>query len=204
MKKLKILPLLSMLFFAFTLSSSLQAQIDRIGLTLSNNITGLPVLSYPQLFYSNFHPGIDFQAGWKINKHEKNQWYLNANAGVYYHQFVQTLVRIHPTLSYERLIKSRTKFTIGVGGGYGLSFEGDRAFTKNEDGSYAQKSFFGARSQFLISLDLGGTYALKKDGSGPLLVAKLNTYMQGIYVKSYVALLPINGFQIGMLYPLNK
>ena len=204
MKKNKILTLLSILFFAFILSSNLQAQIDRIGFTVSNNTTGLPVLTYHHSFYTNFHPGLDVQLGWKLNKSDKNKFYLNANTGFYYHQFVQTLFKLYPSVSYERAIKSRANFTIGLGGGYGLSFEGDRAFVKNDDGSYDQKGFFGPRSQFLLAFDIGGSYALKKDGTGPLFQAKLTTHMQGVYVKSYVTLLPINGFQIGMLYPLNK
>lgn len=181
-----------------------QAQDRRWAVTLSNNTAGLPVMAYPNLFYSQFHPGLDAQMSWQLNKNEDNRIYLHANAGIYYHQFVQTLVRIYPTVAYERKL-GRFAANIGLGGGYGLSFEGKNAFVAQEDGSYTNKGFGGARSQFLIALEIGGRFAINAEQAfGPQIIAKFASFMQGTYVNSYVPLMPINSFQLGFSMPLNS
>lgn len=174
-----------------------QSQDRRWAVSLSNNTAGLPVIAYPNLFYSQFHPGVDGQMSWQLNQNEDNRIYAHANLGVYYHQFVQTLVRVYPTIAYERKL-GRFAANIGLGGGYGLSFEGKNAFVLQEDGSYVNKGFGGARSQFLIALEIGGRFALQADNPfGPQIIIKLASFMQGTYVNSYVPLMPINSFQIG-------
>jgi hypothetical protein len=181
-----------------------QSQDRRWALTASNNITGMPVVSYHKIFYSQFHPGLDAQMSWQLNKSEVNRIYVHANAGFYYHQFVQTLVRLYPSINYERQL-GRFAANIGLGGGYGLSFEGKNAFILQADGTYANKSFAGARSQFLVTFEIGGRYALQADNPfGPQIIAKFASFMQGTYVNSYVPLLPLNSFQIGFSMPLTK
>jgi hypothetical protein len=188
----------------FIISYTVQAQFNQFQISLSNNTTGLPVLTYPQLFYSQFHPGLELALIRQLNQSEKNMLLLGVHAEVYHHQFVQTLIKLYPSIAYERKLNSRINAGLGLGAGYGLSFEGNRAFVKQDNGSYKKKSFFGARSQFLFTLNIGGSYALKKDITGPSLSFRFASYMQGPYVKSYVLLLPINAFQIGIQYPLNK
>lgn len=182
----------------------LKAQENRLSFAISNNITGLPVVTYPALFYSQFHPGLDFRYSTQMNSGEKNLFFFNLSAGGYYHQFVQSLVRIHPSISYERVILPRFNMELGIGGGYGLSFEGDNAFIKEEDGSYSPKPFFGARSQYLIAFDIGGNYALSNNSPhGTRLSLKFGSFLQGTFVNNYVPILPLNSFFVGIIQPLN-
>jgi hypothetical protein len=172
---------------------------------LSNNTTGLPVIAYPDLFYSQFHPGVDITYGHQLNKSVKNKVYLNGTMGFYHHQFVQNLLRIYPTVSYERVLSDRALIQVGLGGGYGISFEGKNAFKLLEDGTYENKKFFGARSQYLMAVKFGFIYTLFKDNeSKPKLTFQLKSFMQGTYVKSYVPLLPINSVNLGIRFPLNN
>lgn len=194
----------SLLLSLLIISLPCFGQIDRMTFSLSNNTTGLPIITYPQLFYTQFHPGVEFSLEKKLNKREKNQFYFRAHTGIYYHQFVQTFLKLYPSVSYERKINSRINLGLGFGGGYGLSFEGDRAFVKQDNGTYKQKGFFGARSQFLAAFDFGGSFKLNKEGNGPKLTLRFATYMQGPFVKGYVLLLPLNAIQVGLAYPLNK
>ena len=188
------------IFFSVTHSFS---QNRTFALSISNNTTGLPVLGYPQLFYSQFHPGVDSKVSWQINKHEKNKILLDANLGFYYHQYVQFLMRIYPSISYNRNLSKSLSITAGLGAGIGLSFEGKAAFEKDEDGQYISKPFSGLRTQYLIGVSFGASYLINEE-SGLKLSFKLLSFMQGTYVNSYVPLLPLNVAQIGFTIPLKK
>ena len=200
----KIIRNFGVFLIAILLHTQAQSQDNRIGFSLSNNTAGMPVVSYHKLFYSQFHPGIEGQMSWQLNKKELNRIYVHANVGVYYHQFIQTLVRLYPTIAYERGI-GRWSANIGLGAGYGLSFEGNNAFVQQADGSYKPK-FLGARSQYIIAAEIGGRFALIGDSSteGPQLTFKFCSYMQGTYVKSYIPFLPMNSFQVGISFPMRS
>ncbi len=192
-------------FFILFTSILSFGQSKHIGLTLSNNTTGLPILAYPELFYSQFHPGIDAFYSLQLNNSENNKILLKANLGFYYHQFVQSLLRIYPTVNYERELNQKLSLGVGLGGGYGLSFEGKNAFVFKEDGTYENKGFFGARSQFLIAFEIGAGYSLKANNeNSPILICQFKSFMQGNYVKSYVPLLPLNSINIGIRLPIKN
>ncbi len=202
MNKKLFRPLLSLMaLFLFLVPS--YAQLSSFGFSLSNNITGLPVLTYPKLFTSQFHPGIDLTYSRKLNRSDKNKFYLNANIGGYHHEFVQTLVRIYPDISFQRKISEKLDFKFGLGAGYGLSFEGDRAFIQNEDGTYSSKSLKSARSQYLITAKFGLEILISAESKQKLFF-QFASVLQGTYVKSYVPILPVNSFHIGYLFPLKN
>ena len=172
---------------------------------ISNNVASFPVTSYPQLFYSQFHPGIDVAKCWKINKSAKHQLWAVANAGVFYHRFVQTGVKIYPSLDYKYLICDRVRLNIGLGVGYMHSFEGYEVFKLKDGGGYETQKVWVGRSQFIAALDWGCDYKLKKDAeNSPLLVFQFRTNMQGPFVKSYVTILPVNSVLLGVTLPLIK
>lgn len=201
MKQINYLFILT--FCVFMSFNECHSQDKFISLTLSNNTTGLPVLAYPDLFYSQFHPGIDITYSHQLKKSLKNKLYVAGNLGFYHHQFVQDLVRIFPTFTYERAFSEQFQVQAGLGAGYGLSFEGKNAFKLQDDGSYVNKGFNGARSQYLIALEFGVTYTiLQKSILQPQLLVQFKSFMQGTYVKSYVPLLPLNSFNLGIRIPL--
>jgi hypothetical protein len=189
----------------FLLTNSINAQNKQYGVSLSNNVTSFPVTGYTQLFYSQFHPGLDAFKGWKINKSEKNQLEVKANAGFYYHRFVQTAIRIYPSLSFYKTLCKRFSLGAGIGGGYAMSFEGSEVFKLNSEGKYEPKKKINGRSQFLINFEIGGQYHLKKDNpNGARIFLALKTFIQGPFVSGYVPLLPVNSLFLGVLIPVKS
>lgn len=199
MKKNLILLLLTVLLgvkeFSFGQSSS-------AGFLLSNNVTSFPVTGYPKVFYSQFHPGIDLFYGLKLNKKVENQFWLMADAGAYYHRFVQTAIRLYATVNYEKIINTRLDLFAGLGGGYLHSIETEATLKLNDEGNYEVQNKITGRPQMLLAIDLGGTYSLKENEARALrLQINIRTYVQGTFVKGYVPFLPVNTFTIGIVKP---
>lgn len=183
--------------------SSLNAQNKNVGILFSNNVTSFPASGYPKVFYSQFHPGLDCFREWKINKKEKNQFWLNADGGIYYHRFVQTAIRLYATLNYKNVINPRLNLLAGLGGGYLHSIENKATLKMNDHGIYEVKHKIIGRPQMLIAVDLGGSYAVKKDNPNSIrLQLHIRTYVQGVFVKGYVPFLPVNTFALGVSIPV--
>lgn len=194
--------LLFSLFVFITFSG--YSQKIRQGISVSNNITSFPVTTYPQLFYSQFHPGLDVFRSWKLNKNDKNQVSWSVNAGGYYHRLIQTAVRIYPSIDYNRFFGNRFSAGIGLGAGYCLAFENMETFKLQDDGTYKKKTFV-TRSQYLIQLGFGFNYALKKeDPEGTTLSLQFKTFIQGPFVSGYVPMLPVNSLLLGISVPFHK
>mgnify|MGYP001611447616 CR=1 FL=1 len=119
-----------------TIALNSKSQNSRIGVSLSNNVTSFPVLGYQQLFYSQFHPGLDCYKSWKLNKNEKSIVEVQANAGFFYHRFIQAVIRIYPSISYSRKLGKRFYLGAGIGGGYAFAFVGNDVFILNSEGVY--------------------------------------------------------------------
>ena len=103
----------------------------------------MPVIEYPELFYTNFHPGIDVFHGWKLNQSMKNRLYVTANTSFYYHQFVQSLLKIYSNLHYEKMSEDKLSLEASIGAGLGIDFEGSNAFELNDNGQYEKNHSFG-------------------------------------------------------------
>lgn len=191
------------LIFIGVNSLNVSAQNNSWSVALSNNVTALPVTGYPQVFYSQCHPGMEFSRNWKINKKEKNRFFLSANTGFYYHRFIQTTIWIYPSVNYEYAVGKRFSINAGLGFGYALSIEGSDVSELNSNGVYEQKSVMAGRSQYIAQLALGCSYALNKEKpDGVKLMLQLKNYLQGTYINSYVPLLPINAILIGVSMPV--
>lgn len=189
----------------FLITLNLWSQNSRLGISLSNNVTSFPVLGYQQLFYSQFHPGVDCYKNWKLNKSENNSIEAQANFGFFYHRFVQTLIRIYPSILYSRKISRRFNLGAGLGAGYALSFEGSDVFILNSDGVYEKKPSIKGRSQYLINFEINGSYSLKKDEpQGKRLFFAFKTFIQGQFVVGYVPMLPVNSLFIGISIPVKS
>lgn len=191
------------IIFLIFIGLNASAQNNSWSVALSNNVTALPVTGYPQVFYSQCHPGMEFSRNWKINKKEKNRFFLSANTGFYYHRFIQTTIWIYPSVNYEYAVGKRFSINAGLGFGYAFSIEGSDVSELNSNGVYEQKSVMAGRSQYIAQLALGCSYALNKEKpDGVKLMLQLKNYLQGTYINSYVPLLPINAILIGVSIPV--
>lgn len=173
--------------------------------SLSNNATSLPVTGYPVLFYANFHPGADWSFQKSINQSESNRLNYVLNGGFIYHRFVQTLIYGSASMMYERKLSSRVNFNISLGGGFGNAFSNEAVARLNDQGEYESIRRLYHRPQFLILFQPGFSYSLSKDKpDGIRLTANFRTMLQGVFVKQYVPLLPINSFLIGLTIPVKQ
>ena len=191
--------------FCTALSTGSVAQNHRLSFAISNNVTAMPVTGFPQVFYSQCHPGAEATMSWKINKNEKNRLFLNASSGFYYHRFVQSLIWIYPSVNYERYLGKRFNMAIGLGGGYALAIEDAAVLKLNSEGYYEKDNSLALRSQFIGQLELSARYALYKDKpEGVKLMLQFKNYLQGTYTVGYIPVLPINSVLIGISIPLNS
>lgn len=188
-------------FFITQICFSLFSQNSKTGFLISNNNTSFPVLGYPQLFYSQFHPGIDTYHEWKMNKSEKSQLWYSFNIGGFYHRFIQTTIKLFPKIEYKYLLNDKINLQIGLGGGYLHSFDNVKVMKLNSDGEYVTQSTIKGRPQFMITLDWGIGYKLKNDFQ---LVMLFRTIMHGPFIKNYVPLVPYNSFALGLNIPLHS
>ncbi len=201
-----IMKLIRIFFFIVFLISTIKTsfcQFKSYGASFSNNVTSFPVTGYPQLFHSQFHPGIDVSMNWKKNISEKHQLWLTANAGIFYHRFIQTAVRIYPAFDYKYFFSRAFNVNIGLGAGYLHSFQGYEVFNKAPDGTYTAQTIWKSRPQLLAVLNMGCAYKLSKENEKlPSLFLQLHSNLQGPFVNSYVPMLPINSIHLGVLFPI--
>lgn len=178
------------------------AQINSWGLKFSNCITGQPVVTYHQLFYTNFHPGIEGEVNFSLNKNERHQLYVSGNLGAYYHRFMHTGVKIYPEFNYEFQIANKWRLTSGLGGGYIHSFENVATLRLN-DGEYEKVNSLKGRPQFMFGLNFGARY-IPENWKGISLQCSFSSFLQGPFVSGYVPLLPYNTFDLGFQVPIQK
>ena len=154
----------------------------RLGFGISNNVTAWPVIGYPQLFYTRFHPGIDVMLEKKLNSKEKNQFWGEVNLGCFYHRFFQTAVKVNGVFHYRYFFSPRFFTDIGIGGGYLHSFYHYQIFRLNSNGYYVKESGYKGRPQFMFGTVLGAGFGLKKsDPDKWRLLVQFKSNMQGIF-----------------------
>lgn len=189
----------------FMVLQNVSAQYHSVGGSFSNNVTSFPVTGFPQLFYSQLHPGINGFMEWKINKSEKHQLCATANLGFFYHRFIQSGVRIYPEIVYKFFVKKQFSLNVGLGMGYLHSFEGYEVLVPLDNGGYETRSAFTGRPQFLAVLNMGCAYKLSATNEkAPSLLLQLHANMQGPFVNSYVPVLPVNSLHLGLSFPIIK
>lgn len=185
------------------LTINVNAQDRSWGIKVSNNITGKPITTYHQLFYSNFHPGIEGEVNIPINHNLKHQLYISGNLGVYYHRFMHTGLKLYPEFNYEIQFAEKWRFITGLGGGYIHSFENVATLRLTDNGTYEQVSAWKGRPQFMAAFNFGARY-LPVKWKGASLQLSFGTFLQGPFVSGYVPLLPYNTFDLGVQVPLKK
>ncbi len=170
----------------------------------TNNVTSLPFTGYPQIFYANLHPGLDAAYSKQLNQNVKHRLMLRGIATIYYHRFVQTLITAAPQVAYEHSFGKGHFADIGLGVGGCLSFEQEGTLKLNSEGVYERRTPFVPRPQYVIQLQAGYSYALSRERpDGARVKAGFRTTMQGTFAKSYVPLLPVNTFYVGVQLPLS-
>lgn len=195
-----------MLFFTLAICSFLpkvEAQQYNVEIRIGNYGTGLPVSSYPALVYSNFNPGIDGGISYQLNQNPKHQWSISGNLGLFYHRFIQTGVKLYPSIDYQYNFSGKWSLRSSFDLGYLLAVNNVAVLELQDDGEYQGRASLKARSQFMVGLRFGLAYNPSGLADGMRWTAAVGTFMQGPYVAGYVPLLPYNTFSLGFEIPLN-
>ncbi len=197
--------LFSLFVVCYGLLSGVAIAQERFGGTVSNNTTSFPVTGYGTLFHSQFHPGADLFWELKLNKKVHNQFWFKVDFGGYYHRFFQTAFRIQPNINYRLAISPCFAFDLALGGGYLHSFTEYSRFKLNDTGQYVKVSAVSGRPQYIAGFMIGANIGLIKASPDKIrLLLQFRTLMQGPFAKSYVPLLPLNSFALGLSFPLKS
>ena len=168
----------------------------------SNNTTGVPFVTYDQLFYSNFHPGLDVGLNYKLNSNVKHQLLLNSDIGVFYHRYLQTALKVYPELEYKFVASPKWEFFGGINAGYMYSFENVAVLKLDDNGDYNKISSFNGRNQFMGGLKFGAGFKPSDKESGVTYIVAFSSLVQGPFVKGYVPIVPYNSISIGVNFPI--
>ena len=193
MKK-KLIP-----FIAIVLGfSTLHAQ--QIGFKCSNNVTSFPVTGFPKVFYTQFHPGMEFNYKQQLKNYTNSKFVFEAGLGGFYHRFFQTAVRLTGSVYYDHNVGKRFGLFAGLGGGYMHSFYQYSIFQLNEEGQYLKQPVLRGRAQFTVQLGLGVHYNLcQKAKHAMRLVFEYRPFVHGSFAKAYVPVVPYNSIHVGLL-----
>lgn len=193
------------LFILILLFNISYSQNYQLGAGISNNVTAWPVIGYPKLFYSQFHPGIDIILEKKINKKEKNQFWAEADLGTYYHRFFQTAVKLNLNFHYRYFFSARAFSDIGLGAGYLHSFYQYEVFKLNSNGDYVQETGIKGRPQYIMGFCLGGGLGLiNSDPDLWRLHIQFRSNVQGKFAGNFVPVVPNNTFILGITHRFNS
>lgn len=192
------------LVFSFLLLSQFGfSQMDGLSIRVSNNTTGLPIASSPALFYTSFNPGVDLGLSYRLNQNTKHIWSVSGNLGVFYHRFIQTGIKLYPSIDYGYQLSEHWQLQASFDLGYMLAINNAAVAELQDDGYYEAKTIYQMRSQFMFGLRFGAEYSPSgQEGIG--YTAALGAFMQGPYVSGYVPLLPYNTFQLGVTLPIQS
>lgn len=178
-----------------------QPKAESFSLALTNTHTSLPLLSFPDLFHKQFHPG--FNAGINFNWKDRSKFQLiqTAKLGYFYHQYSQHGIMLYSELNYRRKFNNFYAEG-GLGAGYLHSIPDIKNYTLNSKGEYEKKPNYG-RPQFMPSALLGIGYYFN-NSTGCHVFLNYQMWFQLPFVRSYVPVLPNSTIQLGLGFPLKS
>jgi hypothetical protein len=197
--KPSILPFLTVVVYILFAGTHVQGRDVRYGIHFSNNVVSLPVTGYPRLFDTKLHPGLDFTAGIPLKGNRKHQLHAEFDAGIYYHRFFQTGLRLHGSLDYRFYFENSVSLDAGLILGYLHSFTWYDISKLNDEGQYEKIPGIKGRPQMLGGLKLGASVPL---GASEEIDYKLHlqfrTYLQAPFAGAYIPIIPTNSLMIGV------
>jgi hypothetical protein len=204
MKNKIILPIIAILCIGF--NGGLLAQNESAGqdrdrqlvLRKGNIGAALPFVGISDVLTEIYRPYMEVGYALKLNRAEKNHFWLEGRVGYFNHRFVQQVIPIMLEGSYERNIKENIRVFAGLGLGYLHAFPHEGRFELNEQGEYERVGGLG-RAQFGANMSLGARYILSDTWS---ISGSYRALLQMPFVNTYVPLLPYGIVQLGLHYTL--
>ena len=176
----------------------------RYGIHFSNNVVSLPLTGYSRIFDTRLHPGLDFTAAIHLKGSSKHQLQAEFDAGIYYHRFFQTGLRLHGSLDYRYYFNNSVSLDAGLILGYLHSFTWYDISRLNDEGQYEKIPGINGRPQVLGGLKLGASVPLgASEEINYLLHLQFRTYLQAPFAGEYIPIIPTNSFMIGISKVIN-
>ncbi len=196
---MKITPLLrNMQYLMLLVPLYVNAQKNpEITVAFLNNHTAYPFASFASLFSGPFHPGgeVGYRFDWTNRK--RHDWYQTANAGYFYHRFLQHGIHLHTQTGYRFKATEQWRLSAAFGFGYLQSIPATAVYKLGDDGSYEKAKGIG-RAQATAHLSLGTQYYFKISKRPFSIFTDYRQTIQAPFVRSYVPFLPYNSFLVGL------
>lgn len=182
-----------------------KAQNHRIGILASNQTVSFPITGMPGTVYSQFHPGIDLFLQKETKPDLRHQLTYSLCAGVQYHRFFQTGLRLYAWGDYNYRPNAVWQVSAGLGAGYLHTFPDYQRFRQEPDGSWKKIPALNGRPQFLAGAGIGLSRAVRRTEPNNLRIElRWRTFMQLPFAGSYIPLLPSNAWMLGISSPLKS
>ena len=73
-----------------------------IGFAMNNYVAAKPVIGFPKMFYSQFHPGVTGSTGFNWKERVNYSWMQSFKASFFSHRFIQHSFSIYSEFGYRR------------------------------------------------------------------------------------------------------
>jgi hypothetical protein len=194
---MKLLISFSLLCFLST-NTKAQKRQKQFSLAVMNVQSAMPFGKFVGIFSDQFHPGVEAGIGFNWKTKSKHDWFQEIKAGYFFHRFVQHGIPVYTNIGYRYKFSSQLSSEIILGAGYLHSVPATAKLKLNDKGEYVNNKGIG-RMQAMAITGLRVSYKLETNTDRPFtFFAQYHQLLQMPFIKSYVPLLPYNGFEIGV------
>jgi len=196
---MKLLIPFLLLYFLST-NAKAQKRQKHFSVAVMNVQSAVPFGKFTGMFSGQFHPGAEVGVGFTWKTKSKHDWFQEFKAGYFFHRFVQHGIPVYTNIGYRYKFSSRFSGEIVLGAGYLHSIPAAAKLKLNDKGEYVNNKGIG-RMQAMAITGFRVSYKIKTER--PFTVfAQYQQLVQLPFIKSYVPLLPYNGFEIGISHAL--
>jgi len=191
--------------FLLSFGGDARAQLNRMGVLISNQTVSFPVSGAPSTVHSQFHPAIAFFVQKTPKAGLRHQLIYNVSAGIQYHRFFQTGLRLYAWGDYCYQPNQVWQFHAGLGAGYLHAFPNYERFKQDADGGWEKVPTLYGRPQFLAGAGIGISRAFRKsEPNGLRIEMRWRSFIQLPFAGSYIPMLPSNALMLGLSAPISN
>ena len=190
------------LLLTLALETKSQKQQKEFSVALMNVQAAMPFGKFVGLFTDQLHPGIEGGVGKNFAIKQHHEWFARLKVAYFYHRFVQHATPLYVDFGYRYKFSNHFSAETSIGAGYMHSIPATSQLKLNGDGNYVKHKGLG-RMQAMTSYSIGLGYIPNPSSPRPIRI--FTAYRQQIqmpFIKSYVPLLPYNGFLVGIGTPI--
>jgi hypothetical protein len=190
--------ILLLLLCAITTQTQAQKRQKQFSLSILNMQSAMPFEKFAGLFNGPLHPGVEGGIGFNWKTKPKHAWFQEFKAGYFFHRFVQHAIPVYADFGYRYKFSQRISSDVLIGAGYLHSIPATAKLKMNKNGEYENNKGIG-RMQAMVIFGLRFNFKINPTATRPLTIfSQYQQLAQMPFVRSYVPLLPYNGFSFGI------